>query len=56
MSPVPIFGVVFAACCTWLTLRIIDRRERWAINLALLAGVAVLWFFLVISAWNHSNP
>ena len=23
-------GVAFAACCVWLTVRIVNRRERWA--------------------------
>lgn len=26
----PIAGVVFAAGCTWLAVRIFNRRERWA--------------------------
>jgi hypothetical protein len=25
-----IFGVAFAAICVWLTVRIVNRRERWA--------------------------
>jgi len=25
-----IFGIAFAAFCVWLTVRIINRRERWA--------------------------
>jgi hypothetical protein len=25
-----VFGVAFAAFCLWLTVRIINRRERWA--------------------------
>jgi|SRR5579872_1230600 len=25
-----IFGVAFAAFCVWLTVRIVNRRERWA--------------------------
>jgi multisubunit Na+/H+ antiporter MnhE subunit len=25
-----IFGVVFSAFCVWLTVRIVNRRERWA--------------------------
>ena len=33
-----IFGAAFAAFCVWLTVRIINRRERWAKRLAL--GVA----------------
>src|SRR5437588_6346871 len=27
-------GVTFAAFCIWLTVRIVDRRERWAKRLA----------------------
>ncbi len=26
----PIMGVAFAAFCVWLTVRIVNRRERWA--------------------------
>lgn len=26
----PVLGVAFAAFCIWLTVRIINRRERWA--------------------------
>ena len=26
----PIIGVAFAAFCVWLTVRVINRRERWA--------------------------
>lgn len=25
-----IVAVLFAACCVWLTVRIVNRRERWA--------------------------
>jgi hypothetical protein len=25
-----IFGIAFAAICIWLTVRIVNRRERWA--------------------------
>jgi hypothetical protein len=25
-----IFGVSFAAFCVWLTVRIVNRKERWA--------------------------
>jgi uncharacterized membrane protein YidH (DUF202 family) len=25
-----IFGVAFAAFCVWLTVRIVNRREKWA--------------------------
>jgi hypothetical protein len=26
----PALGIAFAAFCVWLTVRIINRRERWA--------------------------
>ena len=36
-----IFGVAFAAFCVWLTVRIVNRRERWAkwtLAVALIVG------------------
>jgi hypothetical protein len=27
---IAIFGITFAAFCVWLTVRIVNRRERWA--------------------------
>jgi hypothetical protein len=27
---IPAFAVAFAAFCVWLTVRIVNRRERWA--------------------------
>jgi hypothetical protein len=39
-----IFGVTFAALCVWLTVRIINRRERWAKwTLAAVIGLPVLY-------------
>ena len=39
-----IFGVSFAAICIWLTVRIINRHERWAKwTLAMVLGVPVLY-------------
>ena len=39
-----IFGVTFAAFCVWLTVRIINRRERWAKWTAVaLFGMPVLY-------------
>src|SRR5579872_1609403 len=35
-----IFGVAFAAFCVWLTVRIVNRKERWA-KWTLAAAVAV---------------
>jgi hypothetical protein len=37
-------GVAFAAFCIWLTIRILNRRERWAKwTLAGVVGVPVLY-------------
>jgi hypothetical protein len=31
MAPaLSIFGVAFVAFCLWLTVRVVNRRERWA--------------------------
>jgi hypothetical protein len=41
-----IFGAVFAAFCIWLTVRIVNRRERWAkwkVTLAAVVGLPVLY-------------
>jgi hypothetical protein len=39
-----IFGLAFAAFCLWLTVRIVNRRERWAKwTLATVVGVPVLY-------------
>src|SRR5262249_17764059 len=40
-----IFGVAFAALCVWLTVRIVNRRERWAKRTlaAAIIGVPVLY-------------
>jgi len=41
-----IFGVAFAAFCIWVTVRMIDRREAWAIRLAIIlaAAAGIGWF------------
>jgi len=47
-------GVLFAAFCLWLAVRIINRRERWAIRVAvscavvfvIAVGLAALSFYL----------
>jgi len=41
----PVSGMAFAAFCVWLTVRIANRRERWAKWLAvgLLVGLPVLY-------------
>jgi prepilin signal peptidase PulO-like enzyme (type II secretory pathway) len=39
-----IFGVIFAAFCVWLAVRIINRREHWAKrSLATAIGLPVLY-------------
>lgn len=39
----PILGVAFAAFCGWLAVRIINRRERWAVRLArVVASIALV--------------
>jgi len=39
-----IFGVGFAAFCVWLTVRIVNRRERWAKRIGLgLCALVVLY-------------
>jgi hypothetical protein len=41
---VSIVGVAFAAFCVWLTVRIANRRERWAKwSLAVVVGLPVLY-------------
>jgi hypothetical protein len=44
---VPAVGVVFAAVCIWLGVRIVNRRERWA--KWMLAGVVGLPMLYVLS-------
>jgi hypothetical protein len=39
----PAFAVAFAAFCIWLTVRIVNRRERWAKWTAVLVGLPVLY-------------
>jgi hypothetical protein len=37
-------AVAFAAFCVWLTVRIVNRRERWAKwTLAVVVGLPVLY-------------
>lgn len=41
---VAIIAIAFAAFCVWLTVRIVNRRERWANwTLAAVVGVPVLY-------------
>jgi hypothetical protein len=55
-----IFGVAFAALCVWRTVRIINRKERWA--KWTLAGVIALPILYPLSEgpvawiWVHAVP
>lgn len=37
----PTVAVTFAAFCVWLTVRIVNRREPWAVWLAIIIGVLI---------------
>ena len=39
-------GVVFAAFCIWLVVRLINRRERWAKRTMMWLAVALTLYFL----------
>jgi len=43
-----IFGVTFAGFCVWLTVRIVNRRERWAKWMAV--GIFVVFGLYPLSA------
>jgi hypothetical protein len=50
----PTLAVAFAAFCVWLTVRIVNRRERWATWTAvLLAVVAGYPMSLLAVDWIH---
>jgi hypothetical protein len=36
-----VFGVAFAAFCVWLTVRIVNRRERWARRTGIVMSLVV---------------
>ena len=52
-------GVAFAAFCVWLTVRIINRRERWAKwTLAVMLSLSVLYVLSgrLRAYMRHQNP
>jgi hypothetical protein len=61
LSTLAVTGVAFAAFCVWLTVRIVNRRERWAIRTAILLALYFSWFVLSMAgasentSWEH-NP
>jgi len=54
-----IFGLVFIAFCIWLTVRIINRREKWARRtVGVLLAMPVLYFLTFGPAcwWFYDRP
>jgi hypothetical protein len=53
----PTLAIAFAAFCVWLTVRIVNRRERWAKwTLAFVIGVPVLYVLSVgPAAWLNTR-
>ena len=55
---VPVLVVAFAAFCVWLTVRIINRRERWA-KWTLMTSVGVPMLYILSfgpACWWFSRP
>ena len=50
-------GTAFAAFCVWLTVRLVNRRERWAKCTAVILALTVVAYPLsfgpVVSLWLH---
>lgn len=38
-----VLGMAFAAFCVWLTVRIVNRRERWAIRTAIALALLLIY-------------
>jgi hypothetical protein len=51
----PILAIAFAAVCVWLTVRIVNRRERWA-KWALAAAISTAIYGGGYSALLDPNP
>ena len=45
-------GVAFAAFCIWLVVRIINRREQWALGLAIIIATWVVMSGIVLCAYQ----
>ena len=39
----PALAVAFAAFCVWLTVRVVNRRERWAKQTLTIAVTVMVW-------------
>ena len=59
MILLPALGVTFAAFCVWLTVRFVNRRERWAkwTSVGMLASLPLIYVLSVgpAVAWNRSH-
>ena len=44
----PAMCIAFAAFCVWLTVRIINRRERWAMSVARITVAVGLFLVLFV--------
>jgi hypothetical protein len=55
-----VFGIAFVAFCVWLTVRIINRRERWAKwTLAGVVGLPLLYVLTMVLSFRmllQSSP
>jgi cytochrome bd-type quinol oxidase subunit 2 len=59
MSPVlPIVGVAYAAICVWLTVRIVNRREKWAKQTAAVVAFVPILYVLSFGpvCWATAAP
>ena len=44
---IPMLAIAIAAVCVWLGVRIVNRRERWAIRLAVATGAGLPFIYLL---------
>jgi len=53
-----VLAVAFGACCIWLTVRIVNRRERWAkwTAVALVLGLPLLYVLSIGPMCWFSTP
>jgi hypothetical protein len=52
MILIAVLAFAFAAFCVWLTVRIVNRRERWAKWTA--AGLTVALLVAVLVGWERA--
>ena len=51
----PVLAIAFAAVCVWLTVRVVNRRERWA-KWMLAAGISTAMYGGAYPALLDPNP